>query len=197
MKTPMIGIAVMIALAALAGCQSKAKPGPGSAWRSTRRKPRCQRWSVWRSPQIIAGSNRAIQASSPIVWRRNLNSYSGRPRILVVPASNPGGRPLLVVHAEGNPAKVEVFGPLMSIRPAIASPDVRGGGCRRWAGGHGRPVTQANRSLLITGQPRSFNPHPERSKLSLSAASRLHFPAIRRKQAALKLRSRATWQDQR
>jgi hypothetical protein len=60
-----------------------------------------------------------------------LNSYSGRPRILVVPAGNPGGRPLLVVHAEGNPAKVEAFGPLMghSTGNRIAS-DVQ-----RWASG--------------------------------------------------------------
>jgi hypothetical protein len=67
-----------------------------------------------------------------------LDSYSGRPRILVVPASNPGGRPLLVVHAEGNPAKVEVFGPLMmhSSGNRIAS-DVR-----RWAGG--QPSCSAN-----------------------------------------------------
>lgn len=43
-----------------------------------------------------------------------LNSYSGRPRILVVPGKNPAGRPLLVVQAEGNPAKLEVFGPMLN-----------------------------------------------------------------------------------
>lgn len=42
-----------------------------------------------------------------------LNSYSGRPRILVVPAKNPGERPLLVVEAEGKPAKVSFYGKLM------------------------------------------------------------------------------------
>jgi len=60
-----------------------------------------------------------------------LNSYSGRPRILLVPAGTPEARPLLVVHAEGNPARVEVFGPLMAHQAGsrIAA-DVQ-----RWAGG--------------------------------------------------------------
>lgn len=60
-----------------------------------------------------------------------LNSYTGRPRILVVPRSNPAGRPLLVVQAEGNPARMEAFGPMMS-GPASAriTSDVN-----RWAGG--------------------------------------------------------------
>lgn len=42
-----------------------------------------------------------------------LNSFTGRPRILVVPARNPALRPLLVVQAQGNPARVEAFGPMM------------------------------------------------------------------------------------
>lgn len=42
-----------------------------------------------------------------------LVSFSGRPRILVVPASNPNDRPLLVVQAEGNPGRLERFGPMM------------------------------------------------------------------------------------
>lgn len=42
-----------------------------------------------------------------------LNSFSGRPRILVLPARNLASRPVLVVQAEGNPARVEAFGPMM------------------------------------------------------------------------------------
>ncbi len=42
-----------------------------------------------------------------------LNSFSGRPRILAVPAHSPESRPALVVQAEGNPAKLDAFGPLM------------------------------------------------------------------------------------
>src|ERR1700710_1470106 len=60
-----------------------------------------------------------------------LNSYTGRPRILVVQRNNPAGRPLLVVQAEGNPAKMEAFGPMMS-GPTSARIT---GDVNRWAGG--------------------------------------------------------------
>jgi hypothetical protein len=43
-----------------------------------------------------------------------LNSYSGTPRFLLVPAKHYGGKPLLVVQAQGNSSKVDVFGPLMA-----------------------------------------------------------------------------------
>lgn len=43
-----------------------------------------------------------------------LNSFSGRPRILAVPRHSPESRPLLVVQAEGNPARLDAFGPLMN-----------------------------------------------------------------------------------
>ncbi len=42
-----------------------------------------------------------------------LNSYVGRPRILLVRAHSPETRPLLVVQAEGNPARMDAFGPMM------------------------------------------------------------------------------------
>lgn len=42
-----------------------------------------------------------------------LNSFSGRPRILAVPRHSPESRPLLVVQAEGNPARLDAFGPMM------------------------------------------------------------------------------------
>jgi hypothetical protein len=48
------------------------------------------------------------------VMAPELNSFTGRPRILVVERSQPTGRPLLVVQAEGNPAKLAAFGPMMS-----------------------------------------------------------------------------------
>jgi len=43
-----------------------------------------------------------------------LDSHSGRPRILVVPRSNPGGLPLLVVEGQGKPARIQTFGPLLN-----------------------------------------------------------------------------------
>lgn len=60
-----------------------------------------------------------------------LDSYSGRPRFLIVERSHPTGRPLLVVQAEGNPARLETFGPMLN-GPSSAriSADVN-----RWAAG--------------------------------------------------------------
>jgi hypothetical protein len=43
-----------------------------------------------------------------------LNSFSGTPRILIVPRRSPEARPLLVVQASGSPAKMSAFGPLMN-----------------------------------------------------------------------------------
>lgn len=62
-----------------------------------------------------------------------LNSFSGRPRILIVPRRNREARPLLVVQASGPTGQVEVFGPLMgeALGPRIAA-DVR-----RWSSGDG------------------------------------------------------------
>jgi len=49
-----------------------------------------------------------------------VNSFSGRPRFLIVPKSNPGGLPLLVVQAEtkgdagsGKFTNIQSFGPLL------------------------------------------------------------------------------------
>ncbi len=43
-----------------------------------------------------------------------LDSHSGRPRFLIVPARNPGGLPLLVVEGQGTPARIQTFGPLLN-----------------------------------------------------------------------------------
>ena len=60
-----------------------------------------------------------------------LNSFSGRPRILIVHRHSPEARPLFVVQAEGNPARLDAFGPLMGepVGPRIVT-DVK-----RWAAG--------------------------------------------------------------
>lgn len=42
-----------------------------------------------------------------------LQSYSGKPRILLVAYNRPTDRPLLVVEAMGSPAQVSHYGPLM------------------------------------------------------------------------------------
>lgn len=70
-------------------------------------------------------------AFKPYRLAPELNSFSGRPRILVVHRTRPEALPLLVVQAEGNPSKLDAFGPLMdeTMRPRIIR-DVT-----RWAGG--------------------------------------------------------------
>ena len=61
-----------------------------------------------------------------------LNSFSGTPRILIVPKHSPESRPLLVVQASGTPVKMSAFGPLMndSAVSARVNKDVTG-----WARG--------------------------------------------------------------
>lgn len=60
-----------------------------------------------------------------------LNSFSGRPRILLVKAHSPESRPLLVVEAEGSPARMDAYGPVMTgpLGPRVSA-DVN-----RWASG--------------------------------------------------------------
>lgn len=53
-------------------------------------------------------------AFKPYRLAPELNSFSGRPRILAVPRNNPESRPVLVVQAEGSPARLDAFGPLMA-----------------------------------------------------------------------------------
>lgn len=60
-----------------------------------------------------------------------LNSFTGRPRILVVDKKHPTGRPSLVVQAEGSPAQLQAFGPMMS----GASGGRITGDVNRWAAG--------------------------------------------------------------
>ena len=60
-----------------------------------------------------------------------LNSYSGRPRFLLVPAMHPEGKPLLVVQAEGSAPSLQAFGPLMD-EPLGARIQ---GDLKRWAAG--------------------------------------------------------------
>lgn len=110
----------------VSGCQSKRPPSaiaPGRAALPTMER-------------VALGANACWFKSGDAAFRSyklapELNSFSGRPRILVVPAHSPEGRPLLVVEAEGNPARVSTYGPLMNDGSAgrIAA-DVN-----RWAGG--------------------------------------------------------------
>ncbi len=67
-----------------------------------------------------------------------VNSYSGRPRILLVAKSNPGGLPSLVVQAEqrgsaasGHVTNIQTYGPMLSTRHGKRITD----DVRRWSRG--------------------------------------------------------------
>lgn len=100
----------MLALAAaLAACQAAPPPRSAPAGKSA---------ALAMMETIALSAQRCWFASRDPAFRayrmaNELNSFSGRPRILLVPARNPESRPLLVVQAEGAPAKVDAFGPLM------------------------------------------------------------------------------------
>ncbi|MGH6762851.1 MAG: hypothetical protein ACRECW_14825 [Phyllobacterium sp.] len=122
--------ATILCVAALAGCQSSTTSGPGALAHSS------ESAALTTMERVALAANTCWFKSRDASFRGyamapELNSFSGRPRFLVVPAKNPGARPLLVVQAEGDPAKVEAFGPMMH-QPTgdrIAS-DIR-----RWADG--------------------------------------------------------------
>ena len=70
-------------------------------------------------------------AFKPYRLAPELNSFSGRPRILIVKRNSPESRPLAVVQAEGQPARLQAFGPLFA-EPVGArmTTDIK-----RWAAG--------------------------------------------------------------
>lgn len=68
--------------------------------------------------QVAIAAHRCWFASRDPVFRdysfaNELNSFTGRPRFLLVPKGNFGGRPQLVVQAEGSAGQVTSFGPLL------------------------------------------------------------------------------------
>ncbi|APO74967.1 hypothetical protein AM571_CH02158 [Rhizobium etli 8C-3] len=108
----------------LASCQSSApSSGPDRSALSTMERVAVGANSCWFKSGDAAFSAYRLAPE--------LNSFTGRPRILVVHKNSPEGRPLLVVQAEGNPARLQAFGPMMSepVSTRIAS-DVT-----RWSGG--------------------------------------------------------------
>lgn len=70
-------------------------------------------------------------AFKPYRLAPELNSFAGRPRILIVPRNSPESRPLAVVQAEGNPAKLSAFGPLFGESTGARMT----GDINRWAAG--------------------------------------------------------------
>lgn len=100
------------ALLFLSSCQSARQPGPGPLTLTSAQSalPVMEMMSQAATACWFKTRNADFRAYK---MAAELNSFSGRPRFLLVPVKNPTARPLLVVQAEGNPAKIEVFGPMM------------------------------------------------------------------------------------
>jgi hypothetical protein len=109
--TTLRSIAVAAAcLSLLAACQSEPKRPPASGGGKSA--------SLRVMEQVAIAAHRCWFASKDPAFRsyrfaNELNSMSGQPRFLLVPANNFAGRPLLVVQAKGGSSRVDVFGPLM------------------------------------------------------------------------------------
>ena len=107
---PMLARLLPMAMAALlAACQSETAPPLNSGGKSAALRKMEQIaiaahacWFVSKDP-----------AFKPYHMANELNSFSGRPRFLLVPAKHPESKPLLVVQAEGAAPNVQAFGPLM------------------------------------------------------------------------------------
>ena len=126
---PMLRNCLLLAiLGLLAACQSNA-PGPElngggkSAALRTMEQIAIAAHACW-----FASKDPAFK---PYHMANELNSYSGRPRFLLVPAKHPEGKPLLVVQAEVGSPSLQAFGPLMD-EPLGARIE---GDLRRWATG--------------------------------------------------------------
>lgn len=123
------GAGLLFALASLAACQSSPSGPPAGAQGKS---------AALRSmEQVAIAAHRCWFASNDPAFRsysfaNELNSFSGRPRFLLVPKGNFGGRPLLVVQAEGASGRVTAFGPLMDgAEGGRISADIN-----RWAAGN-------------------------------------------------------------
>ncbi|MBZ9722779.1 hypothetical protein LB554_02330 [Mesorhizobium sp. CO1-1-11] len=95
---------------ALASCQSSPKSTPVPSGKSA---------ALLSMEQVAISAHKCWIASKDPAFKQyqmanELNSFSGTPRFLLVPAKHYGGKPLLVVQAQGNSSRVDVFGPLMN-----------------------------------------------------------------------------------
>jgi len=123
-----LAVASAAALVILAGCQQTPKSGAsGGGGKSA---------SLRAMEQVATAAHKCWFASKDPAFKayrfaNELNSMSGQPRFLLVPAKNYGGLPALVVQAQGASSRVEVFGPLMNEPVASRiNADIA-----RWSGG--------------------------------------------------------------
>jgi len=127
---------VAVAALALASCQSgsKSSSAPSSGKSASLRA--MEQVAIAAHKCWIASKDPAFSKYS---MANELNNFGGTPRFLIVPKNNYGGKPLLVVQAQGQSSQVEVFGPMMEqpVGSRISS-DIN-----RWKNGDGSCGTAA------------------------------------------------------
>ncbi|MGO7899903.1 hypothetical protein ACC719_20815 [Rhizobium ruizarguesonis] len=107
MRPRLANAALLTAVAAMvAACQTPAPTGPNRA-----ALPTMERVALGANACWFKSGDPAFAAYK---LAPELNSFSGRPRILLVNKGSPESRPLLVVQAEGSPSRLQAFGPMMS-----------------------------------------------------------------------------------
>lgn len=102
--------ALILCAAALAACQPDVKVKTSAASGRNAALPTMERVALGARECWFRSKDKAFAKyrMSP-----ELTSMTGKPRILIVPAKNPNGLPLAVVEAQGNPARLSAYGPLM------------------------------------------------------------------------------------
>ncbi|SMC81595.1 hypothetical protein [Rhizobium sp. RU36D] len=112
-------ISVLLMASALGGCQSEAPVTSGPSALDIMERVAVSANNCW-----IKSGDPAFKSYS---MAPELNSFTGRPRILLVRRQSKDIRPLLVVQAQGKPAKLEAFGPMMAepIKARISTDVVR------------------------------------------------------------------------
>jgi hypothetical protein len=127
-----VRITLLLGLLGLAACQSQPKATRDYAEFRSDEQPVAVAMRIADNVRAcwFAGGRPAFAQYS---YAPELTSYSNRPRVLVVPKSDPGGLPKLVIEASKarDGTSVKLFGPLMaSPESAAISRDVA-----RWVNG--------------------------------------------------------------
>lgn len=103
--------ASVLFLLGLVACQSTSGPGGLEITTSQRALPVMERITLSASDCWFKKGDGRFDAYR---IAPELSSHIGRPRLLLVPAARPQDRPLAVIEAEGEPATVRAYGPLLS-----------------------------------------------------------------------------------
>ncbi|WP_416236837.1 hypothetical protein [Rhizobium sp. CC-YZS058] len=120
-----LAVSVLAGTAFLAACQSSPPPRSSAGVAAL---PMMERVALAANACWFKSNDPAFK---PYRLAPELNSFSGRPRILLVKRHSPEARPLAVIQAEGSPARLQAFGPLFAepIGPRMV------GDIRRWSTG--------------------------------------------------------------